>query len=161
MKLIGFILFLTVLEAVHEGLRLRANHVGLDIRLNGEQTVLKALRIITWAGIIEMIKLAGMVVIIILCLADIKYEDYFWYQNQRHLWLGFIPSLILGWAFIRYAIFDFVHNACAGLELCYVGKTKLFDKFFNRLLRKQEPTFFFWWTRVIFLLVGLSLIIKI
>jgi len=154
MKLIGFILFLTVLEAVHEGLKLRAQNFLLINTKSRE-------RILSWSGIIEMVKLAGMVGIIVLCLADIKYEDYFWYQNQRHLWLGFIPSLILGWAFIRYAIFDFVHNACAGLELCYVGKTKLFDKFFNRLLRKQEPTFFFWWTRVIFLLVGLSLIIKI
>ena len=139
MILLGIILFLTVLEAVHEGLALRGKG--------------------NLAGKVEMFKLAGIVAIILWALATDKHQLYqdngFWYM----IWHLAVP-LIIGWAFIRYAIFDFIYNACAGLPLTYIGKTKDFDLWFAKITRKQEPKFFFWWTRPIFLLTGLSVILR-
>jgi hypothetical protein len=115
MILLGIILFLTVLEAIHEGLALRYR-VKLE-----------------WVpGIIEAVKLLGIVVLIPLIQ----------YLVLEQGWR--IESLLMyffGWVLLRYAIFDPIHNLCAGKPIFYVGYTKLYDKVLLKIDKKQGVLF--------------------
>lgn len=146
MMLLSIILFLTIFEAVHEGLALRGKNVGSS-------------RLGTIAGLVEMVKLTGLVAIILLLIYTERYDDYL--HSGWHFWRWLVLQLVLGWLCIRYSIFDFIHNLAAGLELIYIGKTKLYDKFLRWLTKKQPPFQFHFWTRAVLLGVGLSLILKL
>ena len=67
MILLGIILFLTVFEAVHEGLHLNGKRSGSS-------------KLGMWSGIVEMVKLAGLSAIILLLLWTKAYDNYFQYS---------------------------------------------------------------------------------
>jgi hypothetical protein len=46
--------------------------------------------------------------------------------------------LLIGYVLLRFALFDYIYNAIRGVELNYIGTTKLWDKFLRRL--KIHPT---------------------
>jgi hypothetical protein len=146
MILLSIILFLTILEAVHEGLALRGKIQGSS-------------RLGTIAGLVEMVKLTGLVAIVLLLLHTGRYDDYL--HSGWHFWRWLALQLVLGWLCIRYSIFDFIHNIAAGLSLVYIGKTKLYDKFLRWLTKTTPPFAFHFWTRVVCLGVGLGLILKL
>jgi hypothetical protein len=148
MILLAIILFLTVLEAMHEGLKLRTDHVGYNFP--------------SWLpGAIEMVKLTGMVVIILFLIKTDHWSDYTGIRDSWKFWGYLVPQFTLGWIFIRYAIFDYIYNLCAGLSLDYIGKTKLYDQFWRWALRKQYIPWVHFWSRLIFILAGISLVLKI
>lgn len=39
-----------------------------------------------------------------------------------------MARILIGYILMRYALFDLIHNQAAGLQLDYIGTTKLFDK---------------------------------
>jgi hypothetical protein len=39
-----------------------------------------------------------------------------------------MARILVGYILLRYALFDLIHNQAAGLDLDYIGTTKLFDK---------------------------------
>lgn len=135
MILLAIILFLTVLEAVHEGLTLRYKILG---------------NIPGWIpGIVEAIKLAGIVVLIPLI---IYFTNNGW--EIVSLW-----QYVLGWVLIRYAIFDPTHNLVAGLPIFYVGNTKLYD----RLMQFPDSkwgNFFHGFTRIMAFVSGILFVLQ-
>lgn len=146
MILLSIILFLTIFEAVHEGLALRGKNDGSS-------------RLGTIAGLVEMVKLTGLVGIVMLLIYTPKYDYYL--SSPHHFWVWFTIPLVIGWLALRYSIFDWIHNLCAGLDWKYIGKTKLYDKFLRWLTKKQPPFPFHFWTRLILLGLGLGLILKL
>ena len=142
MLLLGIIVFFTVLEAVHEGLALR-----------GKGTI---------AGVIELVKLAGLPALIIIVYLDTQYDnDYFQPFDSWRFFRFFLPHLILGWIFVRYALFDGIHNIAAKLDLYYIGTVKFYDRFIGWLFRHQYPEPSFWVPRIVLLLAGVSLLMRI
>jgi hypothetical protein len=143
MILFAIILFLTIFEATHEGLALLGKNTG-NARLG------------TIAGLVEMFKLTGMVAIVLLLIHTDYYDDYL--SSGWHFWRWLALQLVIGWLCIRYAIFDFIHNAFAGIDIWYIGKMKLYDKFFTMLLKRQPKARFFVITRILLLVLGLNMI---
>jgi hypothetical protein len=143
MVLLLIIIILTVLEALHEGLHHK-----------GKKTI---------AGVIEFIKLFGISAMIPYFIWYDGYDYYF--DNHWSILVGrFMVPFVLGWITVRYAIFDFVHNAAAGLNLYHIGTTKLYDKLLAWLMNekiKQPRNIHFWITRTLLLVVGVSLILHI
>lgn len=137
MILLLFVMSFIVLEAVHEGLAHR-----------GKGTI---------AGVVETIKLAGVIVMI----AWLMHTRFPYYENLYNLLRYAVLSLVLGTGFIRYAIFDFIFNSCAGLPLYHVGTVKLYDRLIRWITKNQAPVLFFWSTRIPALAVGMALIVKI
>lgn len=139
MLLLFTIFILTVLEAIHEGLAF--NHKG------------------TIAGLIEFVKLTAIALIIPVFLWTTQYDYYF---TDWHHMIKFTVSMIIGWLAIRYAVFDFIHNLAAGLDLYYIGVTKLYDRVLawivGEKLRTPRPRFF-WITRSLLLVLGVSVIL--
>ncbi|RLD56997.1 MAG: hypothetical protein DRI97_06275, partial [Bacteroidetes bacterium] len=140
------ILFLTIMEAIHEGLALRGKNEG-------------SARLGTIAGLVEMVKLTGMVTIILFLIYSDHYDDYL--ASPWHFWRWLVLQLVVGWLALRYGLFDWIHNICAGLDWKYIGKTKLYDKFLRKLMGKQPPFPFHFWTRIVLLGIGLGLILKL
>lgn len=142
MILLGIIVFFTVFEALHEG-----------FALNGKGTL---------AGIIEFIKLFVLTLMIPFLMWYGKEYSYY-FTDWRHLF-WFLPQFIGGWICIRYAMFDFIHNAAARLNLYHIGTVKLYDKLLawimNEKIRQPRPRFF-WITRTLLLAMGLSLILHL
>lgn len=146
MILLAIILFLTIFEALHEGIALRGKNEG-DSKLG------------TAAGVVEMFKLTGLALILPFLMWTDHYEYYF--NSYRHFFLWFLPSYIIGWISLRYGIFDVIHNLSAGIDWKYIGKTKLYDKFLRWLTKKQPPFHFHLWTRAILLVLGVALLIRL
>ena len=136
MILLGIILYLTALEAVHEGTTLnRRLMVELDFK---------------WVpGIIEAVKLAGIVVLIPL----IQYMVINGWRIDTY-W-----EYVVGWVFFRYTIFDPIHNASAGLPIFYFGETKIYDRIFKQI-DGMLGNFFNYFTRFVTLVTGVLLILK-
>lgn len=63
-----------------------------------------------------------------------------------------------GYLLLRFAIFDFVYNAVAGLKLTYIGKTKISDKLWQWFFAKTHfPVgLFFGMLKLICFLIGLT-----
>lgn len=142
MVLLLTIVILTVFEAVHEGLVER-----------NKKTI---------AGIIEFVKLAFIAVMIPFYMAYGHYDYYF--QDWRHI-IWFMVPFIIGWMSVRYALFDFIHNAAAGWNLYHIGTVKLYDRLIawivgDDFLDTPKPRFF-WITRTLLLAVGVSLILHL
>ena len=97
-------LFLIIFEAVPEGLADRGK---------------KAL-----AGILEFIYL-----IAITFATFAIFNGIILYSPDTCLW-----RVLVGYALLRFAIFDFVYNLTRGNSLLFIGSSKLFDKAQNRLI---------------------------
>jgi hypothetical protein len=99
-------LFLILFEAVPEGLRL-AGHKGI-------------------AGVVEFIFLA-VVTIVMFSYTTGLYRIF----TQRQPILSLQPNIIRvlgGYVLLRFAIFDVIHNLCAGVPLFFIGNTKWYDQ---------------------------------
>jgi hypothetical protein len=141
MVLLATIVILTVFEAVHEGLVER-----------GKKTI---------AGLIEFVKLAVIATLPVFYMGYMDYDYY--YSDWRHLFWFLVPYYI-GWMCIRYAIFDFIHNAAAGWNLYHIGTTKLYDRILSWWVDEKIATprpRWFWITRTLLLAVGVSLILHL
>lgn len=142
MILLGIILFFTILEAIHEGLHFR----GMK----------------TLAGVVEFVKLTGMLLLVILLYFDQTYDEYFVDRDYLwHFWRYFFVHLILGWLFIRYALFDIIHNLAGKLNWYHMGTVKIYDRVISWIFRNQYPEPSFWVPRVALLVVGITLILRI
>lgn len=145
MILLSIILFFTVLEAVHEGLSMHSKGAI--------------------AGVIEFIKLMGLTSLVIFWPWIVRdnqgLADYYSNPHTWHFWRYFVVNLVIGWVFIRYAIFDGIHNVAGKLGLYHIGTVKFYDRWMAKLFKDQYPEPSFWVPRLILLAVGLSLILKL
>lgn len=102
MKYLNLILavFLIVTEALFEGLRTADLH--------------------SWAELIEFVYLASVTLIV------------FAYLNRRFVLpdpgASSFVKIIIGYALLRFAVFDLVFNLAAGLAWDYIGFTKMSDE---------------------------------
>lgn len=144
MFILIIIVCLTLLEAIYEGLFLL-----------GKKTL---------SGVIEFIQRAAIPVMIVLIFFDQKYDYYFDDGPNRIFWIYFLPKFVIGWLAIRYALFDAAHNLAAKIDLYHIGTVKLYDRLLFWIVRKKlqtYPAIFFWFTRLICLALGVSLILRI
>ena len=118
-------LFLIVFEAIKEGFKSHKWHIAS-----------------------EMVELVYLTVIALVffgwvngALPHRMYEPDLWY-------------ILIGYTFLRYAIFDAIFNISAGLSLFYIGKTKLYDKILGKVSDKTGGTIVFF-TKGIALFWGL------
>lgn len=136
---LGIALFLIVFESVPEGLALA-----------GHKTV---------AGVIEFVFLAGITLTVFAYFTQqyphpkeyfvrfsnfipkVFYSTYFWYY-------------IAGYALLRFATFDIIHNISAGLPVFYLGDTKLFDVIMTKLASWG------WFVRFICGIIGITWLLK-
>jgi hypothetical protein len=91
----------------------------------------------TLGGILEFIKLAVITIFIFGTL-----NGYFMYRIDNTNTLFY---LLGGYLLLRFAIFDFAYNISRGINLFYIGSTKIFDKFwrwFFNITKLPEPHFF-------------------
>jgi len=147
MILLAIILFLTILEAVHEGLASRYRNTGKPA---------------SWVpGVIEAIKLVGIAAMVPFLLWYTGYDEYLKPHSMWKFWQVFLPQYILGFVFIRYAIFDIFYNICAGNRWSYIGNTKLIDRLIRKITAKVPWGYWSLVTRSVLGLAGISLILKI
>ena len=100
-------LFLILFEAVPEGLADRGK---------------KAL-----AGVLESIYLAVITTALFAYICGI--QPLFYTATPLYV-------LIIGYVFVRFALFDIFYNAARGINLLYVGNTKLSDRILNWIVIK-------------------------
>ena len=141
MILLLFIFGFYFLEALHEGLKLR--------------------KVRYVPGVIEFIKLALLPVFVFWMLDTTDYDTYFQEGNRWQLPWHFVAPLVGGMVLLRYGMFDFVHNLTAGINIYYIGSSKFYDKILALITKKQNIALFFWLTRVLALLVGVFLLIRL
>ena len=94
-------LFLIIFEAISEG-----------FALAGHKTI---------AGIFEFIYLSGITLGLFAWLTGIKRFDY----------KGRFIKIIGDYILLRFALFDIIHNTCAGLPIFFIGSTKWYDIAWN------------------------------
>jgi hypothetical protein len=121
-------LFLIIFEAIPEALA-----------LTGHKTL---------AGIIEGVYRAMVTLAIILWLMGVSIGTY---GHNIYFIIG-------GYLLMRFAIFDFIYNAVAGLKLTYIGKTKITDKFWQWFFKvtRFPVGMFFGMLKLICFLIGLT-----
>ncbi len=125
-------LFLIVIKAIYDGLA-----------LGGRKTL---------AGAIEFIYTACITIFIFMVLGGLSVNremDYLIYH-------------LIGFLLVRYAIFDFILNLFADLDLLYIGKTKLYDKFLGWFFTATgfPKGHFLVFTRAIALFMGIVFLLK-
>lgn len=125
-------LFLIISEAVYEAL--------YD---EGKKTI---------SGLIEFFYKAVVTVMALL-----------WLSGQYNLHLPVIPfwKVLLGFLFLRFALFDAVYNLMRRLPLFYVGSSKVYDKLWGWFFRltKFPKEHFLAMLKFIFLLIGISYVV--
>ncbi|TSA51972.1 MAG: hypothetical protein D4R45_07730 [Planctomycetaceae bacterium] len=92
--------FFLLLEAVFEGLSLSHHLIASEI--------------------VEVVWLAG-VTIGLFCWIN-------WHQVNSFYDRKKLIRLLIGYVLLRFALFDLIFNVSAGLDINYIGDTKLFDK---------------------------------
>jgi len=75
------------------------------------------------SGISEFILKAGIVLICLLWFKGIVY-----FSTDKEFW-----SLVISFILVRYFIFDAIYNRMRGLNIFYIGNTKIYDKILQRL----------------------------
>jgi hypothetical protein len=72
-------------------------------------------------------------------------------------------NMIIGYLLIRYALFDVIYNAARGVNIFFIGTTKLYDRLWKRFLdwTKFPDIHFLLWTKFLCLLIGLSLLLNL
>lgn len=108
----------------------------------------------TLGGVLEFIKIAVITVFIFGTI-----NGYFIYYVPN---VNTMFYLIGGYLLLRFAIFDFAYNISRGVELFYIGTTKLFDKFWQWFfnLTKFPPAHFFFMTKLIAAAIGITWLLK-
>lgn len=125
-------LFLIIFEAVYEGLQIR-----------GWKGI---------AGIIEFIYLAVIIIAFFAYTLNILFPFHTLTWMEVPLW-----KTLLGFVFLRFALFDLFWNISAGVSLFYIGKTKYFDKFWQWLIAKGRIAIgLVWFLRFILFCIALA-----
>ena len=124
-------LFLIVTEALYDGLKMRGKH--------------------TFSARVELLYLIIVILIMFAFLLGIQtpFEYHF-----VPLW-----KVIVGYVFLRFAIFNLILNTVAGLKLSFVGTTKDTDKIMQWLMNKGVPRNFIAFGQFIAFLWGVSWLI--
>jgi len=65
-------------------------------------------------------------------------------------------KIILGFVFVRFLIFDYIYNITRGLEFEYIGNTKLYDKFLQKV-----PWHYLLFIKTICGIVGISFLLNL
>jgi hypothetical protein len=75
--------------------------------------------------------------------------------------VGFV-NMGIGYLLLRYALFDIVYNATRGVNIFFIGTTKLYDRLWKRFLdwTRFPDIHFLLWTKLLCLLIGLSLLLN-
>ena len=130
-------LFLIVFEAVPEGLALA-----------GSKTI---------AGVFEFVYLAVITLLLFSFFTGHKYRHPFGYTTYTKLLM-----LLGGYVFVRFALFDCIHNLSAGLPLFYIGTTKWYDLAWQWFFgwTNFPVAGFLSWFKFIFLLIGVTWLLK-
>lgn len=126
-------LFLILFEAIPEALSLR--------------------EIKTVAGIIEFIY--RMVITVIIFAWLVNFQIF-------HCHYEAIGYIIGGYLLLRFALFDIIFNWCAGLPIFFIGKTKLYDKFWYWFFKTTHfpINHFFITVKFIGLIIGITWLLK-
>jgi hypothetical protein len=129
--MIYFALFLILFEATPEGLA-DAGHKRI-------------------AGLLEFIYRAVVTVIIFMWICGVVIPV----QSDK---LGYG---LLGYLFLRFAIFDYIYNLSAGQYLNFIGTTKIWDRVLGRILKVGKVQFnLLHFLRFIFLVIGITFLLK-
>ena len=134
---LGIALFLIVFEAVPEGLALA-----------GHKTI---------AGCIEFVFLAGVTLTVFAYFSK-RYlpRTFNYYDGYKMILLSNTNFwwYVAGYALLRFATFDIIHNISAGLPAFYLGDTKLFDVIMTKLASWG------WFVRFICGIIGITWLLK-
>jgi hypothetical protein len=102
------------------------------------------------AGVIEFIYLAVITIAFFAWTLNIVFP--FVNVPEVPLW-----KTILGFIFLRFAIFDLFWNISAGTKLFYIGKRKYFDQFWLWLISKGRVAIgLIWFLRFILFCISLA-----
>lgn len=125
-------LFLIVIKATYDGLALR----GMK----------------TLAGAIEFVYWGAIITVLYMVLGGLSF-------NRE---MDNIIYHLIGFMLLRYALFDFLFNLCADLDIFYIGNTKLFDKVLNWFFKTTRipKGHFLVFTRAIALFIGITFLLK-
>ena len=128
------VLFLIITEAISEAL--------YD---NGSKTL---------SGVFEFILRAATTIVVLLWLFGI--DSPFGYELS-------LFQLIGGYVLLRFALFDVTYNLTRGLEVFYVGETKIYDKVWKAFFRWSGISIehFLFMAKFIALLISLSWLLNI
>jgi hypothetical protein len=129
--MIYFALFLILFEAIPEGLA-DAGHKRL-------------------AGLLEFTYRAVITVVIFSCICGVVIPI-----ASDKLGYG-----LLGYIFLRFAVFDYIYNLSAGQRLDYIGVTKIWDRTLVRFMTVGRVQFnLLHFLRFIFLVIGITFLLK-
>jgi len=97
-------LFLIVFEAVYEGLVVRGKSLASEV--------------------VELVYRAVLTLVLFAWVTGAK--------SIINIDIQFI-RIIVGYVFLRFSIFDVIWNLAAGQPINFIGSTKLFDKFLQKI----------------------------
>jgi hypothetical protein len=79
----------------------------------------------TFSGIIRFI---GLGPVIVLALAELSGLHWFSVTDKDFI------SIVISFVLVRYFLFDAIYNLTRGLNIFYIGTTKLYDKLLQKFL---------------------------
>lgn len=129
-------LFLIVFEAIPEGLA-----------LGGHKTI---------AGMFEFVYLGVITTLLFAYISGYRHSALVYLTGIR------VFVLLAGYVFVRFALFDYIHNLSAGLPLFYIGTTKWHDQVWQWFFgwTNFPVANFLSWFKFIFLLIGTTWLLK-
>lgn len=131
--MIYFALFLILFEAIPEGLA--------D---SGRKRI---------AGLLEFIYLAVVTVSIFLWICNINIP-----VSMQGDMLGYG---LLGYIFLRFAIFDYIYNLAVGQGLGFIGSTKFYDRILSKIITVGKVQLnLLHFVKFIFLCIGITFLLK-
>jgi len=106
----------------------------------------------TAGGIVEFLYLFGVTAMILVLVT-----------GTFIIKVPYLPmvKVILGYLFLRFALFDAIYNLVSGLPLFYIGSTKVYDKIFKWFFdwTKFPKEHFLAMVKLILLFIGLTFLL--
>jgi hypothetical protein len=122
------VIFLILFEATYEALKVRGKHIASEL--------------------IEFLYLSGITLI---CFAWVNGVLFPFEINSASYW-----KIIAGFVLLRFAIFDLLFNIICGVNIFYIGKTKLYDNILHWIIEKGVQPNLIWFARFICLCISLA-----
>jgi hypothetical protein len=114
------------------------------------ETVFEGLHLAGFNVASEITEITYRLVATIICLAFVSGRNL----QIKTIWMP-LWKIFVGYILLRYALFDPLFNVCAGLDINFIGDTKIYDKILS-WIRDMWGMGTIWFTRAIALFWGVA-----
>ena len=73
----------------------------------------------------------------------------------------YIIKIIIGYLFVRFAIFDIIYNLSRGNSIFHIGRTKLYDRIIGWIMTKfKVQIILYMWVKFILFVMGIAFLLQ-